>query len=890
MIGKTISHYKILEKLGEGGMGVVYKAEDTRLKRTVALKFLPPELTLNEEAKKRFIQEAQAASALEHPNICSIHDIGETEDGRMFMAMPRYEGQTLKERLDKGANGRSPLYINECLDIAIQIAQGLAKAHEKGIVHRDIKPANVFITKDGIVKILDFGLAKLGRQTKLTKTGTTVGTVAYMSPEQARGGDVNHRTDIWSLGVVLYEMLAGQLPFRGEYEQAVIYSILNEEPRPISMPERPVSNQIAAVINMALAKTAENRFPSMPEMLRGLQGILQSEDKRNLEFKTKSKTGKIPRIAFAISIPALIIVIVSLYLLYQHSRAKIPSWMQKDAPLTQLTSEPGNERGRISPDGRYLVYEGGGVFIKMLSAGSVRKISPSETGEFGLPSWSPDGEKIAFTAWKGHGNDEVIVTTLLGEIRQRIRSSGTPFHPKWSPDGSRLCFLSTDWKTDSLTMVFVRNNDPQADTIRVYCSIHEYTWCPDSRHIAFLEYGQNMNTLRVRILDTVTQTISDSLKAIGIPRMVWWENGLAWSPSGSQLVFVGQDGKSRELFAVPTNPKTYAVKGSPIRITQLQGLGNPGWLTFTEHGDQLSLVIGYTNQDIFSGNLDIKAGRITGEFVPIAVDRFWDSHPRWMPDGKSVLFNSERAGRGRTDLYRIFLDTHDIQRLTVSGTPNYEIRISPDGETIAYLSEGAIWGMPVDGGQPRRLTHSKMKLSNSSNFTWSADGRSLYLAVPDSADSPKSSLIEWNLAEGSMRTILNDFVVHDFVLSPDGKRLAVMGTPTAQYDFINTHIGVLSLENNRFKALREIVDVLPRGRLSWTQDGKYLLYDRHKENGGFSYELLPATGGRPVELKLDSGLPNGGIFIESIDPSGGKVLLRVVSAESDVWVMGEGRK
>jgi serine/threonine protein kinase len=209
MIGQTISHYKILEKLGGGGMGVVYKAEDTKLKRLVALKFLPTELTHDEEAKVRFVHEAQAASALDHPNICNIHEIDETDDGRIFICMAYYEGETLKEKIERG-----PLPIDQTLDLTLQIAQGLAKAHEHGITHRDIKPANVMITKDGIAKIVDFGLAKLAGQSRLTQTGSTLGTMAYMSPEQARAEVVDHRTDIWALGVVLYEMLTGQLPFK----------------------------------------------------------------------------------------------------------------------------------------------------------------------------------------------------------------------------------------------------------------------------------------------------------------------------------------------------------------------------------------------------------------------------------------------------------------------------------------------------------------------------------------------------------------------------------------------------------------------------------------------------------------------------------------------------
>jgi serine/threonine protein kinase len=225
MDGVNISHYKVLEKLGEGGMGIVYKAEDTRLKRPAALKFLPRELNRDPEAKQRFILEAQAASALDHQNICTIYEINETEEGQLFIAMAFYEGETLKSKIDRGL-----LPLSEALDIIVQVAKGLHAAHEKGIVHRDIKPANIIITNDGVAKIVDFGLAKFAGQSMITRTGSTAGTVAYMSPEQARGEPVDHRTDIWSLGVTLYEVLSGCPPFKSDYEQAIIYSILNSDP------------------------------------------------------------------------------------------------------------------------------------------------------------------------------------------------------------------------------------------------------------------------------------------------------------------------------------------------------------------------------------------------------------------------------------------------------------------------------------------------------------------------------------------------------------------------------------------------------------------------------------------------------------------------------------
>ena len=266
MLGQTISHYKILEKLGAGGMGVVYKAQDLKLDRFVVLKFLPSDLTRDEKAKERFIVEAKAASALDHPNVCTIYEINETLDGHLFIAMAYYEGETLKEKVS-----RNQLSVTSVIEIATQIAQGLSRAHEAGIVHRDIKPANIIITKRHEVKILDFGLAKLAGQQHLTKSGATLGTIAYMSPQQAQGLEVDHRTDIWSLGVVMYEMLTGQLPFQGHYDQAVMYAIVNTAPAAVRSLRSEVSGRLEAIINKALAKKLEERYQHIDELLEDLK-------------------------------------------------------------------------------------------------------------------------------------------------------------------------------------------------------------------------------------------------------------------------------------------------------------------------------------------------------------------------------------------------------------------------------------------------------------------------------------------------------------------------------------------------------------------------------------------------------------------------------------------
>ncbi|MFC2084709.1 protein kinase [Bacteroidota bacterium] len=307
MIGKTISHYKIIEKLGSGGMGTVYKAKDTKLDRFVALKFLAPHLSRAEEEKERFIHEAKTTSAMDHPNICNIYDINETEDGQLFIAMACYDGESLKDKINQG-----PLSIEDALDIAIQIARGLEKAHGKEIVHRDIKPANILITEDKQIKIVDFGLAKLAGQTILTREGSTLGTVAYMSPEQTKGTNIDHRADIWALGLVLYEMLSGERPFKGDYEQAVIYSIMNEEPKPIGDLNLAIPQELQQIVHRALQKKLESRYASVTNMLKDLtayQDSLRAKEMGTFSPQTLFRKVCKPRII----VPAIGIILLIIF-------------------------------------------------------------------------------------------------------------------------------------------------------------------------------------------------------------------------------------------------------------------------------------------------------------------------------------------------------------------------------------------------------------------------------------------------------------------------------------------------------------------------------------------------------------------------------------------------
>ena len=415
MVGQTISHYKIVEKLGEGGMGVVYKAEDTKLGRTVALKFLAAHLLQDDESRARFIREAKAAAALDHPNICTVHEIDEA-DGHTFIAMAFVEGETLQAKIEA-----RPLKIDESLDIALQVARGLAAAHHNGVVHRDIKSANVMIAAAGPgadpqAKLLDFGLAQLATGSRLTKEGTTLGTTAYMSPEQAQGAEVDQRSDIWSLGVVLYEMVSGRLPFQGEHEQGILYAVLNEQAEPLTGVRTGVPKELERIAGKCLAKEPGSRYQHVDELLvdlRELQKERQSGESRVQAGATQAGgpgaiDGKpASRTAWYAGAFAAAAVLA----------AAGASWLGVFEPASQPPQEP----MQVVPLTTY--------------PGSERE-----------PSFSPDGAQVAFS-WDGESQDnfDIYVEEIDSDTPVRLTSSPAPEqHPAWSPDGRQIAFLRGD--------------------------------------------------------------------------------------------------------------------------------------------------------------------------------------------------------------------------------------------------------------------------------------------------------------------------------------------------------------------------------------------------------------------------------------------------------------
>jgi TolB-like protein/Flp pilus assembly protein TadD/predicted Ser/Thr protein kinase len=339
MIGKTISHFKILEKLGEGGMGVVYLAEDTKLARRIALKLLPAEWTRNSQARARFLHEAQTAAALNHPNICTIYEVDEADD-LVFLAMEHIEGESLRDKI-----GRGPMKIADVICTSLDVGQGLAAAHAQGIVHRDIKPGNVMLTSDGRAKVLDFGLALAPERTRLTMEGRTTGTVSYMSPEQSRGDSVDHRTDLWSLGVMIYEMLTGQRPFAGEHEQAVIRAIMNDEPEPPTGLRTGIPLELERVVRKAMAKSPENRYQHVEDLLVDLRAVGRDLEARTVTLTAgvaqstgiTSGNGKRSRL---LAVAAVVVVAALAGLVWNTNRTRRPDSAPTGEPAAATEGRP----------------------------------------------------------------------------------------------------------------------------------------------------------------------------------------------------------------------------------------------------------------------------------------------------------------------------------------------------------------------------------------------------------------------------------------------------------------------------------------------------------------------------------------------------------------------
>jgi Tol biopolymer transport system component/predicted Ser/Thr protein kinase len=754
MIGKTVSHYKILEMLGAGGMGVVYKAEDTKLRRSVALKFLPLELIQGTKDKQRFVQEAQAASAMDHSNICTIHEIDETEEGQLFIAMAYYEGKTLKNRIEEG-----PLELKEILDIAVQGAQGLAKAHAQGIIHRDVKPANILLTDDGQVKIVDFGLAKLSGRMRLTSTGKTVGTVAYMSPEQGRGAEIGPATDIWALGVILYEMVAGKLPFERDYQAAVMYSILNEEPEPLSSLCSGIPIELESIVNKAMSKNLEDRYTAMTELLEDLTNLKRQMDIEEYSAPQawKFDTGKrklIPISAAIMAVAAVIVVVLQLL-----PNGEKTSHMLAGQPRQVTSGDAWESEPSLSPDGGRIAYASdvsGNRDIYIIDAGGGNPLQLTKDPSADCyPAWFPDGSSLAFESDRG-GETSIWKIGQLGGGATLLMRNATD--PAISPNGEKIAFSKPIEGTD-LRIGVAPLDDPAnitmltGDDDGVWSHRHP-AWSPDGQTIC---YAAQHNLWLIPISGSRATRLTTEGKRDSNP---------VWSNDGNHVYFSSYRDGTLALWRVTVDG------GALERLTM--GTGHENNPSVSRDGARLVYATQATQRSLFIKDLDSeKETKLEGLRD--------DCMAAVAPDRSMIVYASDRVGP-ENDLWMQPIESGvpvgQPQRLTDhAGNASHPI-ISPDGKWIAYYriieEQRDIWTVPTSGGQPARFTdHPAADI----HPAWSPDGSNIAFITEREGRSQiwVAPFEEGERTAQPRQLALGDVSAYAPSWSPDGKLIAFIG-------------------------------------------------------------------------------------------------------------------
>jgi eukaryotic-like serine/threonine-protein kinase len=766
IIGKDILHYRIAEEIGRGGMGVVYKAHDTKLNRTVALKFLPPHISASEQDKARFIQEAQSASALNHPNVCTIHDIQEY-DGQLFIVMEFVDGQTLRDLTEKGPPSLSPLgkgglqgglltnhetpkvgiQLKQAVEIGIQIAEGLAAAHEKGIVHRDIKPDNIMIRKDGIAQIMDFGLAKLkGSVSQLTKEGSTVGTAAYMSPEAVQGQDTDHRSDIFSLGVLLHELFTGDLPFKGVHETALAYEIVNVDAPPMSSVKPEIDQTLDAIVLECLEKDPRERAQSASQVAVDLKRYRRESSRQRVSRITAARPAlssssvhhsmdvmqtEQPEVSKKAAFPWMVmaaiavVMLLSGYGISQLNRATVDTLPVIRAPINMPQGiryfDDVGGHSAISPDGMMIVFTGmdslsqSRLWIRPMNSAEARSLAGTEDAQY--PFWSPDSRSIGFFA-------EGKVKTIDAAGGPVFTVADAPFGRggAWSKNGEIL--FSPAVNDADLYAVSSSGGTP-----RSVISIESDgivaprfpSFLPDGNHFVFtklnLDGVWNQSTVYVGSLSSgVTKPVIDGAS-----------HGIA---SSGYLFYLRQG----ILLAQPFDSKSFTLSGRPVSV---QGNLN-SWsarakadYSVSDNGILLYAVSGASRiSELFW---------IEPDGSTASIDRIESMMTISLsPDETKIVYDMIDARGERPDVWLYDLTSRVRSRFTLGSSGGYLPCWSKDGTEIFYRSEvgghqGKIFVKKTDGSGDEELLVSDESSATSAYQPddVSPDGRFLLITIQD---------------------------------------------------------------------------------------------------------------------------------------------------------------
>lgn len=590
LVGRSLSHYQILEKLGEGGMGVVYKARDTHLDRFVAIKVLPPERVADPERKRRFVQEAKAASALNHPNILHIYDI-DTAGGVDFIAMEFVPGRTLEQRLERGR-----FALREVLKYAVQATDALAKAHAIGIVHRDLKPANIMVTDDGVVKMLDFGLAKLTEragdaEVELTQSmqartaeGTILGTVAYMSPEQAEGRKVDARSDVFSFGSVLYEMVTGRRPFHGQTRLSTLSAILREEPQPVHDFAQDVPAELERLIRRCLRKDPDLRFQDVADLRIALRELELETESGSLAGAAVPQRARRPRLGIAALVAALTLAALAAGWWIARSRSDVSG---AESVFTRLTSDSGlTTTPALSPDGKLVAYasdragDGGlDIWVQQLTGGDSIRLTRDEADDF-EPSFSPDGSKVVYRSEREGGG--LYMIPVLGGDPALLAKGGR--HPRFSPDGNWIAYDVGDEQVIFSSQIFVvpATGGAPRQLEGGLAAARYPIWSPDGRRLLF--FGTRRRDDRSNDqYDWWTATPDGAAASATGALPALRRHNLRFAPTtefpirasdwiGDQVYFSAKLGDSTNVWQIAVDARSGKVTGPPRRLTFGAGL------------------------------------------------------------------------------------------------------------------------------------------------------------------------------------------------------------------------------------------------------------------------------------------------------------------------------